>query len=386
MNFDLTEEQTLLRDSVDRFVRERCDFNARAKQLAAAPHWSELQWKQLADMGLLGLPFGTEVGGHGGGAEEVMIACEALGRGLMVAPFQSAVLMAGRLIDAAGTVNQRSSLLPRVIDGTWRPAMACVESGRPFDAEAREVSAESVPDGWLIRGEKRLVLQGDSAHAFVATARLASGTQALFLVSADAPGVGRTGYFLQDGQRAADVRFDGVPPEAVVRLGDEADTHPLVASVLDQAIAAQCADAVGAMSEAHAITLDYLKTRKQFGVTIGSFQALQHRAVNMLVALEQARSMSIFAAMSCTDTDPGRRSRAMSAAKLLIGRAARYIGQQAIQLHGAIGMTDEYRVGHYFKRLTVFEAMLGSTDVHLARLAAHGSLDTDEARHVVPAR
>lgn len=381
MNFEYTEEQALLKDSVDRFVRERCEFSARSAQLKLAPYWSEAQWTQLAEIGLLGLPFESDVGGHGGGAEEIMIVCEALSRGLMVGPFHSAVLTAGKLIEVVGTQDQRMAWLPPLIQGAWRPALAYLESDQSFDARSRAVTAEKVPRGWFIQGEKRLVLQGDSADAFIVTAALAdaANTQALFLVSADAPGVTREGYFLQDGQRAADVMFDGVPPEAVVRLGDgQTDTHTSLLKILDQALAAQCADAVGAMCEAHAITVDYLKTRKQFGVAIGTFQALQHRAVDMLVALEQARSMAIFAAMSCSETDTAKRSRAMSAAKLVVGRAARYIGQESIQLHGAIGMTEEYRVGHYFKRLTVFEAMFGSTDMHLARLSAHGSLDVDD--------
>ncbi len=226
------------------------------------------------------------------------------------------------------------------------------------------------------RATKSLVLHGDVADKLLVTARTGGGRRdrdgiGIFLVDADAEGVSRRAYPTQDGRRAAEIAFVDAPAEVV---GDPGGTAPIVARVADEAIAALCAEAVGVMGAMHALTVDYLKTRKQFGRAIGEFQALQHRAVDMYVSLEQARSMALFATMMAAEDDAAERARAMSAAKVQIGRSGRHVGQEAVQLHGGIGMTMEYAVGHYFKRMTMIEKTFGDTDTHLARLAAAGGL------------
>ena len=376
MDFDLSDEQRLLRDSVDRLIADRYGFEQRRRYAREPNGWSRANWAQFAELGLLGLPFDEAHGGFGGGGVETMFVMEAFGRGLVLEPYLSTVLLSGGLIRRAGSAGQQAELLPRIAAGALLLGFAQQERESRYDLADVRTVARRDGEAWRLDGAKSLVLHGDTADALVATARVCGerrdrGGIGLFLVDAAASGVARHGYPTQDGLRAADVRFEAAP---AIALGEPGTGLAAVERVVDEATAALCAEAVGLMAEMHAITVDYLKTRKQFGRAIGEFQALQHRAVDMLVALEQARSMAMFAAMMSAEDDAEARARAVSAAKVQIGRSGRLIGQEATQLHGGIAMTMEYKVGHYFKRMAMIERMFGDTEHHLARVAAKGGV------------
>jgi pimeloyl-CoA dehydrogenase small subunit len=379
MDFDLSEEQKLLKDSVERLMTERYDFEQRKRYLREPGGFSPALWKQYAEMGLLGVGFPERYGGSGGGPVETMLVMEAFGRALILEPYFATVVLGAELIARAGHEAQRAELLPRIADGSLLLAWAHSEQQSRYDLSDVACSARRDADGWILNGDKRFVTHGDSAHKLIVTARIAGGRRdrdgiALFLVDAAAAGVSVRGYGTQDGLRAARIGLSGVRVSSKDALGEPGQAAPLVEQVAECALAALGAEAVGAMAAAHEITVDYLKTRKQFGVPIGSFQALQHRAVDMLVELEQARSMALFATMMLAEPDCNERAKAISAATVQIRNSGRTIGQQAIQLHGGIGMTLEYKIGHYFKRFTAMESMFGDTDHHLAALARGGGL------------
>lgn len=373
MDFDLTDDQRMLRDGISRLLADTYDFAQRGAHLAEPEGWSRGQWRRFADMGLLGLPFAEENGGFAGGPAETMIVMEAFGGALVVEPFLPTVLLGGGLLEAGGSAQQRAALIPRIADGSLLLAFAQAEAGSRFDLEHVATRARRSGDGWIIDGDKRHVLGGDSADQVIVSARIEGAVDApdgiaLFLVDARAPGVRRRGYRLQDHTRAADIAFEGVRVGAEAAIGVPGAALGLMTSVVDRAVAALCCEAVGAMAAAYERTVDYLKVRKQFGTTLGSFQALQHRAVDMFVQLELARSMAMYGITSSADADPVEASRAASATKVQIGQSARTIGQEAIQLHGGIGMTDAYPAGHYFRRLTMIEMQFGDTRHHLSRL------------------
>ena len=377
MDFDLSDEQRLLKDSAERLIAERYSFENRKKYLAEPDGWSRALWAQYAELGLLGLPFPEALGGFGGGAAETMIVMEAFGRGLILEPYFATVVLGGGLIRHLASPAQQKEWVPLIAAGKLRLAFAHLE--RQSRWNLADVGTAARQDGafWVLNGAKGVVLHGDAADSLLVTARVSGARTArdgigLFLVDAAAPGVTRRGYPTQDGLRAAEIAFDGARAEAV--LGAPGDALPGIEWAVDEAIAALCAEAVGAMAAMQEATLDYLKTRKQFGRAIGSFQALQHRAVDMLTAVEQARSMALFATVMAAEPDATERSRAISAAKAQIGRAGKQVGQEAIQLHGGIGMTMEYKVGHHFKRVTMIDQMFGDADSHLARLAELGGL------------
>jgi len=376
MDFDFSDEQRLLRDSVDRLIQDRYGFEARRQYQAEPAGWSREVWSQFAELGLLGLPFAEEDGGFGGGPVEIGFVMEAFGRGLVLEPYLATVVLAGGLLRHAASPEQRARLVPAIAAGETVLAAALAERQSRYSLNDVATKAERDGDGWRITGAKSLVLHGDSADTLVVTARTAGEHRdrdgiGLFLVAAEAEGVQRRGYPTQDGTRAAEIEFAGSAAEA---LGDPAGALPIVERVQDETLAALCAEAVGVMQSMHALTLDYLKTRKQFGRPIGENQALQHRAVDMYVSLEQARSMALFATMMSSEPDTAERQRAMHAAKVQIGRSGRHIGQESIQLHGGIGVTMEYAIGHYFKRMTMIERGFGDTDLHLAALARLGGL------------
>ena len=345
--------------------------------MAEEAGWSRDNWARFAELGLLAVPFAEEDGGIGGGPVETMIVAEAFGRGLVVEPYLATIVLGGGVLRHAASAEQKAALVPQVVGGELTLALAQVERGSRYDLHHVETTARKDGDGWVIDGEKGIVLSGDAADKLIVVARTAGGTRdedgiGLFLVDAKAPGVSRRGYPTQDGLRAAEIAFEKVKAEAV--LGDPAGGLPVLRRVADEAIAALCAEAVGLMDRMRDITVDYIKTRKQFGVPIGTFQALQHRASDMVVAIEQARSMACYATMMAASDDAAERAQAVSAAKVQIGRSGRFVGQQAIQLHGGIAMTMEYNVGHYFKRMTMIETLFGDADHHLAKVAAGESL------------
>jgi pimeloyl-CoA dehydrogenase small subunit len=379
MDFDLTGEQELLRDNVARLMKGRYGFEDRKAYQASAQGWSDKLWREYADMGLLGAPFAEEDGGFGGGAVETMIVMEEFGKALALEPYLQTVVLSGALLRHAANAKRRAELVGAIAAGDLRLSFAHAERQSGFDLNDVALRAQKEGGAFVLNGEKVLVGQGDSADRLIVSARLSGGRRdrggvGLYLVDANAPGVARRGYPTQDGQRAADVTLANVRVGAEDVLGDPEAALGQIERAVDETIAALSAEAVGAMSEALTMTVDYMKTRKQFGVPIGSFQALQHRASDMVVALEQARSMMYLATMMAGENDDGERAKAISAAKAQIGRSGRFIGQQAVQLGGGIAMTYEYKVGHLFKRLTMIDTAYGDADLHVRRLADRGSL------------
>lgn len=379
MDFDLSPEQELLRDNVVRLMKDRYGFEARKTHQAAREGWSKALWGDYAKMGLLGAPFAESDGGFGGGAVETMIVMEEFGKALALEPYLQTVVLCGALVKHAASDKQRADLIAAIAAGELRLSFAHMEKQSGFDLHDVALTAVKDGDSFVLKGEKTLVGYGDSADRLIVSARVEGGRRdregiGLFLVGADASGVSRRGYPTQDGQRAAEISFTDVRVAPQDVLGVPGAALPAIERAVDETIAALSAEAVGAMSEALTMTVDYLKTRKQFGVAIGSFQALQHRASDMVVALEQARSMMVLATMAADEADAGERAKTMSAVKTQIGRSARFIGQQAVQMHGGIAMTYEYKVGHLFKRLTMIDGAYGDADLHVRRLADRSSL------------
>ncbi len=379
MDFELSEEQRLLKQSVERLLADRYGFEQRTAYMKEAGGFSRALWKQYADLGLLALPFAEEDGGIGGGSVEIMIVMEALGCALVLEPYLATVVLAGGVLRHAGSKAQRAGLVPKIADGSLVLALAHSERQSRYDLADVATSAKRDGAGYVLDGAKGLVLHGDSADQFVVSARIAGKQRdrdgiALFLVDAKAKGVSVRGYQTIDGLRAAEVTFSGVKVEAEGAVGEPGKAFPVIERVVDEAMAALCAEAVGAMMVMHEATVDYLKTRKQFGVPIGNFQVLQHAAVDMLMAAEQARSMAMLATMMVGESNAVERHKSIAAAKVQIGRSGRFVGKTATQLHGGIGMTMEYKVGHYFKRVTAIDVLFGDADHHLAAIAKMGGL------------
>lgn len=377
MDFDLNESQALLQDSVRKSLTAKYGFENRKAYMASETGWSRELWGQYADLGLLGLPFSEEDGGFGGGPEETMLVAEQMGRHITLEPWFSTVVLGGGLLRHGADAALRGELIPAIASGEALMALAQVERQSRYDLFDVTTTAKKDGTGYVITGRKGMVLHGDTADWFVVSARVSGGQRdkggiGLFLVSAKTPGVEVRGFRTVDGGRAAEVDFTNARSHAV--LGAPEGGLPILDRVVDEAIAALAAEAVGAMEVVHNMTLDYMKTRQQFGKVIGTFQALQHRAADMLVALEQSRSMAFFATMAAQGDNAVERRNNMHAVKAQIGRSQRFVGQQSIQLHGGIAMTMEYGAGHYFKRLTVNEAMFGDTDHHLRALADAGGL------------
>jgi len=364
MNFDYNEEQQLLADSVRRFLAKDYDFEARRKIVASRDGWSPAVWAQLAEMGLTGLPFSPDYGGFGGGAVDLMAVMEAAGDALLVEPYVATVGLGAQFVARAGSEAQKKAILPAVVEGKLRMAFAHTESGARYNLARVEAKATKAGGGWEISGNKLVVLGAPAADKFVVSAKTGKGLS-LFLV--DSKNTKIKPYLTLDEQRAGDVSLSKAPGEL---LGTEGGALPVIEEVVDFATALICAEAVGVMKFACDTTLEYLKTRKQFGVPIGTFQALQHRMVDMYIAQEQARSM---ACLACSKMDAPRdardRARAVSAAKIKIADNARLVSQEAIQLHGGMGMSEELKVSHSFRRLTMIAQQFGDAEHHLARFA-----------------
>jgi alkylation response protein AidB-like acyl-CoA dehydrogenase len=375
MNFDLTDTQRMLQDTAARLIRERYGFEDRNRILASPEGFSREIWAIFAELGLLGVEIAEEYGGIGGDFQDLAIVLDAFGRGLVVEPFIPTVVLGAGLISAAGTAEQKDEILPKLVEGQMFLALAHGEAKSRYTLAHVETQARRSDDGYILTGAKSVVLGGDCADLFIVSARTARAATdtagiSLFLVERGAPGLEIRGYPNVDGTRAAEVTLEGVHVRAAQLLGSEGEAYPLIEQAVDRGIAALCAEAIGVMATLNDITLDYLKSRTQFGVPIGSFQVLQHRLVDLYVAQEQAASLAILAADRANSTDIADRRRAVSAAKVLIGRSGRQVGQESIQMHGGIGLTKEYTAGHYFKRLTIIDRTFGDTDYHLARFAA----------------
>ena len=377
MDFDLTEEQSILKDSLQRLLADTYGFEQRRKYMETPEGWSGEMWGRYAEMGLMALPFAEADGGLGGSSVETMIVMEAMGRALVLEPYFSTVVLGGAMLRFGVSEDQRAEYVPQVAEGALKLALAHTERNSRYDLHNVETTAQKDGDGWVLSGAKSVVLDGDSADRIFVTARTAGGTRdeggiGIFMVDGKADGLSRRGYVMQDGRRGAELRLDSVRAQAVI--GDPENGLPILQRVVDAGIAALCAEAIGTMDVMRELTVDYLKTRKQFGVPIGAFQVLQHGAVDMFVATEQARSLAIYATMMADSEDAGERGRAMHAAKAEIGRAGRLVGENAIQLHGGVGMTMEYAIGHYFKRMTMIDIALGDHEHHLRALAEKGGL------------
>ena len=381
MDFQYSEEQTLLADSVKRLIDDGYSFEARKKVIASDAGMSQAVWAQMAEMGLLSLPFGEAEGGFAAGAMGMLPTMKALGRGLLLEPYLQTVGLAGRLIDQQGSAAQKQAVLPGVMDGTIKLALAYSERQSRYDLA--DVQTTATPDGlgFVLNGNKIMVIHGPHADHFIVSARTsdvnvnAKGIS-LFLVSAKAAGVSLKTERTVDNQRSADVTFANVKvgPEALIGLlgaGFEA-----LDEALDFASVLLCGEAVGLMDDANAMTLDYLKSRKQFGVNIGSFQALQHRMVDMTIVTRQADSISLLAANAVDQYAKSaftarERRHIVAAARVKLADACRQVGQEAIQLHGGMGMTQEMKVSHTFKRLTMISQAFGDADHYLERFAAN---------------
>jgi len=376
MNFDRTEEQNLLAASIARFVLRDYTFEARRRIVASPGGCSDDVWRTLAGLGLLGLTLPEADGGVGGGALDAMSLMEAIGDALIVEPWLATVALGAQFIARGGSDLQRRRVIPAVADGTRKLAFAHAEAGARHTLAHVATRARADSDDYVIAGVKRLVPHAAVADELVVSVRThgrdadADGIS-LMLVPRDAPGVTLTPLRMLDGTRAADVRFDDVRVPAAATVGAPGRALPLIEEVVDFATALICAEAVGAIGSANRDTLEYLKTRKQFGVPIGSFQALQHRMVDLVIECEQATSMASLACAAVdTERDPMARARTVSAAKVRIADACRRVSQESIQLHGGMGMSDELKVSHTFRRLTAIAQQFGGADHHLGRFAA----------------
>ena len=373
MDFNYTEEQLALQDTLRRYLAKDYGFEQRRALAASTEGFSRAHWRQFADLGILALPFPEEFGGitaEGGNAIDAMLVMEMLGRGLVLEPYLATVILAGGLIRDAGSRTQKEALLPAIAGGELLMALAHYEAQGRYETNHVATTAQPDGDAYILNGAKAVVLAGAGADKLIVSARTSGGQRdrqgiSLFIVAHDVPGVTVRGYSTQDGGRAAEIKLSGVRVGKDALLGAQDAAFPHIERALDHAIAALCAEAVGAMAALNEATLEYIKTRKQFGQPIGRFQALQHRMVDMLMATEQARSMATLAAVRVDSADAAQRRRATAAAKAYVGQSARSVGQSAVQLHGGMGVVEELRVSHYFKRLTMINATFGDADYHL---------------------
>jgi len=374
MDFDLSDEQRLLKDTVTRLMADRYPFEQRKQYLKTPEGYSTAVWSQYADLGLLGLPFGEEHGGFGGGAQEVMLIMQAFGHALVLEPYFATVVLGGTALQRAGSDAQKSAVLPAIAEGRMKLAFAHSERQARYDLSDVITTAKRSRNGWVLDGAKSVVIHGDSADKLVVSART-SGERydedgvTLFLLDANAPGVARRGYATRDELRAADIALGNVSVGDGDVLGEVGEGLTVVQRVVETGIAATAAESVGAMEAMHGMTLEYSKTREQFGKPIGSYQVVQHRLADMFMTMEQGRSMAMLATMMVDHPDDAERAHRMAMAKVGVGQAGRYVSQSAIQMHGGIGMTEEYAVGHYFRRCMVIERLFGDTAYYLQKLA-----------------
>jgi hypothetical protein len=371
MNFNLSEEQTMIQDSIVRFVADNYELDQRNATVAQEHGFSAKHWQQFAELGWLSIPFAEEHGGFGGGPVDTMVIMQEIGRGLVAEPFLPTVLLFGGLLQAGASAELQGEYIPQIIAGELQGAFAYLE--RQSRYEITDIKTRAKQDGvnWVLSGKKTVVLNGGAAQKLVVAART-SGEQAdqsgitLFLVDAAAEGLERTSFRMTDGREAANINLSDVTAEAVI--GGVGEGYALMASVIDDARLAVCAEALGAMESLNAQTLEYLKTRKQFGVTIGSFQALQHRMVDLFAACQNTKSL-LYRTVCESAVGDADVDRSLLALKVMVGRAGRLIGGEAIQMHGGMGMTNELSVGFYVKRLMIINTLFGDADYHQRKFA-----------------
>ena len=377
MSFAFNDDQKLLAESADRFVLDDYAFETRRKIMAMDGGFSRDVWAQFADLGWLALPIPEAHGGIGGSTVDTAVLLECLGRGLIVEPYHSTVVMGAGAVAAAGSDGQKNEILAGVAEGKTLLAFAHIEPRARFTLNHVETTATKDGAGFVLNGEKAVVHNAETADTLIVSARTAGGTAdmdgvTLFLVDRDADGVELRSYPTIDGLRASEVLLTNVKLGADAVLGDVDGAMPAIETVADRASVLMCAEAAGAMDAAVKLTVEYLKTRVQFGRPIGEFQVLQHRAVEMLGAKEYSRALTYRAAGVVDVANARERARAVSAAKVEMGRGGKKIGQDGVQLHGGMGMTDDMAVGHYFKRLTMIDMLFGNADHHMRRFARLG--------------
>lgn len=373
MDIEFTEEQKLLRSSVQRLLRDQYDFETRRKIVATEEGWSRKHWNTFAELGLLAAPFAEASGGLGGGSLATMIVMKEFGRHLVVEPYFETVVLAGGLIENDGTDAQREALLPPIMSGEAIWALAWTEGKSRYDLNNVSTTAKRSGDKYILNGAKATVIGAPWADKLIVSARTSGGPcdrtgVSLFIVDRQSAGLHLQSFKTIDGRRAAEITFKDVSVPAGNLLGKEGEGVAALEAIRDRAIAALCAEATGAMDVLNTSTLEYTKTRKQFGVALGTFQVLQHRMVDMFIALEEATSLMQHLNLTIADGDP-QGSKLASGAKSKVGEAARFVGEQAIQLHGGMGMSDELNVGHYFKRIAAINIQFGDPTYHLLRYA-----------------
>ncbi len=376
MDFSFTDEQQMLQDSVQKFVRENYDFDTRREILAGEKGYSEDYWNLFAELGWLTVPFSEEDGGFGASAVDLMVMMEELGKGIVVEPFVATAVMAGGLVSGLGSADQKADLIAKIMSGEVQLACAISEPESRYNLASVSTSATQQGDTFTLNGSKVAVLNGGCADSLLVVART-SGDQldrdgiSVFMVDASAEGVTRQSYRNIDGHTAANIRFDNVQVASDQMLGDAGQALSVLEKVIDIATVAVAAEALGALDSLLQKTVEYSKTRKQFGVPIGTFQALQHRMADMFIECQLARSIVLMAAMKldsrASDTE---KAKAVAAAKSRLGKAIMKVSQEAVQLHGGIGITEELDVAHFFKRVTAIETLFGNTDFHTRRFAS----------------
>jgi pimeloyl-CoA dehydrogenase small subunit len=378
MDFEPSDDQRLLVESVTRMLSNTYSFAQRKGYMTLPEGYSPAVWSQFAEQGLLGLPFAETYGGFGGGAQEVMLVMQAFGRVLVLEPFFPTVVLAGAALNFVGSAEQKAALLPAIAEGRLKMAFAHGERQARYDLTDVVTTAKRSGSGWVLDGSKAVVSHGEAADKMIVSARTggerydADGIT-LFLVDTGASGVARRGYVNRDDTRAADVSLSNVSVADADVLGTVGKGLPIIQRVVEAGIAATAGETVGAMEAMNEMTLEYSKTRVQFGNPIGSYQVVQHRLADMFMAQEQGRSMAMLATMSIDNPDEAARARDIALAKVGIGQAGRYVSQSAVQMHGGIGMTEEYAVGHYFRRCMVIERLFGDPAYYLNKLAAEVS-------------
>ena len=386
MDFNLSEEQDMIRDSIARFVDENYDLDKRNAVVAKEHGFSKQHWQDFAELGWLSIPFGEDLGGFGGGPVETMVIMQEFGRGLVAEPYLATVLLFGGILQECASPAIREELIPQILGGELQGAFAYHERQSRYEIADVATTARQESGNWVLDGNKSVVLNGGAAEKFIVLART-SGNQfdekglTLFLVDGAADGLERVCYRMTDGKEAANLNLSGVVADAVI--GNVGDAVTLMSPVIDHARLAICAEALGAMESLLRQTIDYCKNRKQFGVAISSFQALQHRMVDMFGACENVKSL-LYRAVCMAGGDDARRS--LLALKVMTGRAGRLVGSEAIQMHGGMGVSDDLAIGHYVKRLMVNNSLFGDSDFHQAVFAeivnapAEGAGDLPGAR------
>jgi len=375
MDFSFSDEQALLKDSLERFVQQQYAFSARQKLVKTELGYSADHWRTFAELGWLGVAVPEADGGYGGGPIETMLVMEQFGRGLVVEPYVPTVVLVGGMLAAAGKAAQKRQYLGALIEGKLQGACAFAEPQSRFNLADVTTTAQKIGDGYVLNGHKAVVLNGPSADLLVVSARTA-GTQrrasgiTLFLVEADTTGISRRDYPTVDALRASEIRLENVVVPRTAVLGRVGKGLDVLTEAIDYATLAIGAEAVGCMEVLYKATVEYCKTREQFGQPIGKFQVLQHRMVDMFMEYEQSKSLMFMAAMRLAEGYGAQAQKAVSAFKVQVGKSGRFVGQNAVQLHGGMGMTDELNIGHYFKRLTMIDTLFGNVDFHLKRFGA----------------